>query len=116
MAWNKLTDEERQAVVESLPNGVAGYLKEWGWLHFASAIEAKCREKNERPERGEAEFEVYTGDCLVAGASGPRASALAEARNYALQYLDESPVVRIEEVTRTVAERFMRELQEMQGN
>ncbi len=44
--WIELTDEDRQAVFESLPNALEGFLKLWGWLHFAKAIEAKLREKN----------------------------------------------------------------------
>jgi predicted Fe-S protein YdhL (DUF1289 family) len=45
-AWNELTDEDRQAAFNSLPDMLDGFLKTWGWLHFAKAIEAKCREKN----------------------------------------------------------------------
>ena len=44
--WVGLTDEERQAVFESLPNALDGFLKLWGWLHFSKAVEAKLREKN----------------------------------------------------------------------
>lgn len=44
--WVGLTDEDRQAVFESLPNALDGFLKLWGWLHFAKAVEAKLREKN----------------------------------------------------------------------
>ena len=48
MNWQGLTDEDRQAVFESLPDMLEGFLKTWGWLHFAKAIEAKSREKNTR--------------------------------------------------------------------
>lgn len=44
--WVGLTDEDRRAVFESLPNALEGFLKLWGWLHFAKAVEAKLREKN----------------------------------------------------------------------
>jgi hypothetical protein len=108
MSWNTLTDEDRADVLASLPGAIDGFLKGWGWQQFAQAIEAKCREKNEAPERSEAEFEVHAGDMLCAGAHGPREATLAEVRHYALQYLDENPVVRIEEVRRTVIERFTR--------
>lgn len=44
--WIGLTDEDRQRVFESLPGGLEGFLKGWGWLHFAKAIEEICKEKN----------------------------------------------------------------------
>lgn len=44
--WNALTDEDRQAAFESLPDMLDGFLKKWGWLHFAKEIERRCREKN----------------------------------------------------------------------
>jgi hypothetical protein len=27
-----------------------GFMKTWGWLHYAKAIEAICREKNALPQ------------------------------------------------------------------
>lgn len=47
-SWVEMTDEDRQAAFNSLPDMLDGFLKTWGWLHFAKAIEAKCREKNAR--------------------------------------------------------------------
>jgi hypothetical protein len=44
--WQELTDEDRQAVFDSLPNALDGFLKLWGWLHFAKAIEAQVKKKN----------------------------------------------------------------------
>lgn len=44
--WQELSDEDRQAVFDSLPDMLDGFLKKWGWLHFAKGIENKCREKN----------------------------------------------------------------------
>lgn len=44
--WKALTDDERDAVLASLPGAIDGFLKGWGWLQFAQAIEDKCREKN----------------------------------------------------------------------
>jgi len=44
--WVGLTDEDRQAAFESMPNMLDGFLKTWGWLHFSKAIEAKLRERN----------------------------------------------------------------------
>jgi hypothetical protein len=45
-AWVELTDEDRQRAFNSLPDMLDGFLKTWGWLHFAKAIEAECRQKN----------------------------------------------------------------------
>ena len=44
--WVGLTDQDRQAVFDSLPDALEGFLKLWGWLHFAKAIESRLREKN----------------------------------------------------------------------
>jgi hypothetical protein len=44
--WVGLTDEDRQAAFESMPDMLEGFLYKWGWLHFSKAIEAKLREKN----------------------------------------------------------------------
>lgn len=51
MAWKALTDKERQAVLDGMPGAIDGFLKGWGWLQFAQAIEDKCREKNQTPEQ-----------------------------------------------------------------
>lgn len=51
--WNELTDLDRQQVFESLPDMLNGFLKTWGWVHFAKGIEQKCREKNSHPARPE---------------------------------------------------------------
>lgn len=45
--WVGLTDADREAVFKSLPDALEGFLKKWGWLHFAKAIEEACRAKNE---------------------------------------------------------------------
>lgn len=44
--WQPLTDEDRTRALQSLPDMLDGFMKTWGWLHFAKAIEAICREKN----------------------------------------------------------------------
>jgi hypothetical protein len=44
--WNPLTDEDRKAAFESLPDMLEGFLKKWGWLNFAKEIERRCKEKN----------------------------------------------------------------------
>jgi hypothetical protein len=44
--WVGLTDEDRQAAFESMPDMLDGFLKTWGWLHFSKALEAKLKEKN----------------------------------------------------------------------
>ena len=44
--WVPLTDADRQRAFESMPDMLDGFLKTWGWLHFANAIEEICREKN----------------------------------------------------------------------
>ena len=48
-SWIALTDEDRQRAFESLPDMLDGFLKKWGWLHFAKAIEDICRQKNLPP-------------------------------------------------------------------
>lgn len=47
-AWIKLTDDDRREAFESLPDMLEGFLKKWGWLHFAKEIERRCMEKNAR--------------------------------------------------------------------
>jgi len=44
--WVGLSDEDRQAAFESMPDMLDGFLKKWGWLHFSKALEAKLKEKN----------------------------------------------------------------------
>lgn len=44
--WIRLTDEECSAIMNGMPGGVGGYLKEWGWLTFARVIEERLRLKN----------------------------------------------------------------------
>jgi hypothetical protein len=44
--WVGLTDEDRQAAFESMPDMLDGFLKTWGWLHFSKALEAKLKHKN----------------------------------------------------------------------
>jgi hypothetical protein len=51
-AWVPLTDEDRTRAFQSLPDMLDGFMKTWGWLHFAKAVEAICREKNS-PTKGE---------------------------------------------------------------
>lgn len=36
----KMTDADREAVLRGLPDMLDGFLKTWGWLHFAKGIEA----------------------------------------------------------------------------
>lgn len=36
---NGLSDAQIDAIAESMPDGVAGFLKTWGWRQFARAIE-----------------------------------------------------------------------------
>lgn len=45
--WVGLTDADREAVFNSLPDALEGFLKKWGWLHFSKATEAALRAKNE---------------------------------------------------------------------
>lgn len=44
--WVELTDEDRERAFKSMPDMLDGFLKTWGWLHFAKAIEKICKEKN----------------------------------------------------------------------
>lgn len=46
--WIALTDDDRIDVMKSLPDAIDGFLKGWGWLHFAKAIEARCAALNKR--------------------------------------------------------------------
>lgn len=48
-AWVALTDEDRTRAFQSLPDMLEGFMKTWGWRHFAKAVEAICREKNGDP-------------------------------------------------------------------
>jgi hypothetical protein len=45
-SWANLTNEECEAIADTLPGGVRGYLTEWGWLTFARAVEERLRLKN----------------------------------------------------------------------
>ena len=45
--WKELTDEDRQAVVDSMPGALDGFLRGWGWQQFAKAVEQKLRDKND---------------------------------------------------------------------
>lgn len=47
------------------------------------------------------EFEIYAGEQMVAGATGPRADAWVEAMNYASMYATEG-VIEVQEITRRV--------------
>lgn len=44
--WVPLTDGDRDRAFQTLPDMLEGFMKKWGWLHYAKAIEAVCREKN----------------------------------------------------------------------
>lgn len=44
--WQGLTDEERKEIFESMPGGMEGFLRTWGWLPFSKALEQKLKEKN----------------------------------------------------------------------
>ena len=50
--WISLSDDDRIAVMNGLPDALDGFLKTWGWLHFAKAIEAKCRALNDDALKG----------------------------------------------------------------
>jgi hypothetical protein len=60
VAWNALTDEDRKAAFESLPDMLEGFLKKWGWLNFAKEIERRCMEKNAAPQAECAPREALT--------------------------------------------------------
>ncbi len=64
--WIGLTDADRQAAFESLPDMLDGFLKTWGWLHFANAIEQKCKEKNRTLALDALRWRKFrTGDALT---------------------------------------------------
>lgn len=56
--WVELTDDDRNRAFHSLPDMLEGFLKTWGWLHFANAIEAICREKNTSSPSWEPSFDA----------------------------------------------------------
>lgn len=39
-----LTDDEIDAIAESMPGGLDGFLKQWGWRQFARALLAKAQQ------------------------------------------------------------------------
>lgn len=43
--WVELSDEDRAAAFNSLPDMLDGFLKKWCWMHFANEIERRCMEK-----------------------------------------------------------------------
>lgn len=59
-AWVGLTDEDRQAAFESMPDMLEGFLKKWGWLHFSKAIEAKLKQKNGLTSKPQEELSKFT--------------------------------------------------------
>lgn len=42
-----ITNERIDAIAESMPGGMEGFLKGWGWQQFARAIEAEVRKEDE---------------------------------------------------------------------
>lgn len=57
-AWVSLTDDDRYQAFAALPDALEGFLKKWGWLHFAKEIERRCMEKNKAaPQPAQAEEE-----------------------------------------------------------
>ena len=55
-SWANLTDDEIEATMNAMPGGVDGYLKEWGWLTFADAVQERLRLKNAPAAPLRAEF------------------------------------------------------------
>jgi hypothetical protein len=45
-SWANLTDDEINATLNAMPGGLEGYLKVWGWLTFAEAVQERLRVKN----------------------------------------------------------------------
>ena len=46
VAWQKLTDDDRIEILNSMPDYMDGFCKTWGWLNFSKATEEKIIEKN----------------------------------------------------------------------
>lgn len=44
--WSAMTMEEVENIISKLPGGIEGFLKGWGWMHFAREVEKLCQEKN----------------------------------------------------------------------
>jgi hypothetical protein len=59
VAWNALTDDDRDRAFATMPDMLDGFMKLWGWLHFAKAIEDICREKN--PPKGTSGSDALDG-------------------------------------------------------
>lgn len=68
--WQKLSDEERKGIAESMPGGMDGLLKGWGWQQFAEKIEERLQEMNDMTVCPTAVLEEAK-DCLwIAGEFG----------------------------------------------
>jgi hypothetical protein len=59
-SWIYLTDEDRNRAFESLPDGLEGFLKKWGWLHFAKSIESACKDKNIQAAKKDRDIAMYS--------------------------------------------------------
>lgn len=44
--WASLSEAEYSEVMNDMPGGLDGYLRGWGWLTFARAVEERLRLKN----------------------------------------------------------------------
>ncbi len=44
--WQGLMNEERKGIFESMPGGLDGFCRTWGWLQFSKALETALKEKN----------------------------------------------------------------------
>jgi hypothetical protein len=44
--WVGLTDEQTTEVIDSMPQGINGWMSDWDLYEYANAIEAKLKEKN----------------------------------------------------------------------
>lgn len=80
-AWIDLTDEDRDRALRTLPDMLDGFLKKWGWLHFAKAVEAICKEKNAAPATVRAEHALAVE---VQGLHATNADMLAALRRAVL--------------------------------
>lgn len=57
----RLSEPQIQEVLDSMPGGLSGYCKTWGWLTFAKAIEEASVKLNGNEDQGEDDGKLPMG-------------------------------------------------------
>lgn len=73
--WKSLTDEEVEDIMNSMPGGLSGYLRLWGWRTFARAIEERLRLRNDPDSQLEAMREALEEAAFDLDDAGKREAA-----------------------------------------